>query len=43
MFSISSGAGDGKVTEKMAASFEEVYATEASTTMVWSLQERGYK
>jgi 16S rRNA A1518/A1519 N6-dimethyltransferase RsmA/KsgA/DIM1 with predicted DNA glycosylase/AP lyase activity len=37
------GAGDGRVTEKMASHFDQVFATEASKPMVWRLQELGYR
>ncbi|XP_061196972.1 protein-L-histidine N-pros-methyltransferase-like [Saccostrea echinata] len=37
------GAGDGRVTEKMAKYFRQVYATEVSSTMVWRLQQKNYK
>ena len=40
---IISGAGDGKVTERIASHFTNVYATETSTTMVWRLKEKGYQ
>lgn len=36
------GAGDGSTTEMMAKCFKNVYATEMSTTMKWSLQKKGY-
>ncbi|WAR11794.1 METL9-like protein, partial [Mya arenaria] len=37
------GAGDGKVTEKMASFFSKVYVTETSPTMVSRLQEKQYR
>ena len=37
------GAGDGMVTQKMAKFYSEVHTTEMSTTMIWRLQEKGYK
>jgi 16S rRNA A1518/A1519 N6-dimethyltransferase RsmA/KsgA/DIM1 with predicted DNA glycosylase/AP lyase activity len=37
------GAGDGKVTDKMAPYFEDVYVTEQSPSMRWRLQWKGYK
>lgn len=36
------GAGDGAVTEKMAAHFESVYVTEVSTQMQRRLRLKGY-
>lgn len=36
------GAGDGSTTDRMAACFKEIYATEMSTTMRWTLQKKGY-
>ena len=40
---VSSGAGDGRVTEKMSSYFRNVYATEASNPMVTRLTEKGYR
>jgi len=37
------GAGDGAVTRQMAQHFRTVYVTEASSTMIWRLQEHGYR
>ena len=37
------GAGDGKVTSVMEPHFDEVYVTEQSRTMRWTLQKKGYK
>lgn len=37
------GAGDGKVTAKMAKHFDKIYATEAATQMQRQLTERGYE
>jgi len=37
------GAGDGAVTRQMAQHFRNVYVTEVSSTMLWRLQEQGYK
>ncbi|CAH1780361.1 unnamed protein product [Owenia fusiformis] len=37
------GAGDGKVTERIAHHFNETFATEASKPMTWRLKEKGYK
>ncbi|ODN03316.1 Methyltransferase-like protein 9, partial [Orchesella cincta] len=36
------GAGDGSTTDRMADCFSNVYATEMSTTMRWTLQKKGY-
>ncbi|CAL8070403.1 unnamed protein product [Orchesella dallaii] len=36
------GAGDGSTTELMAGCFSDVYVTEMSTTMRWTLQKKGY-
>jgi len=36
------GAGDGSTTDRMADSFKNVYVTEMSTTMKWTLQKKGY-
>lgn len=37
------GAGDGEVTIRYSGLFENVYVTEASTTMKTLLQKKGYK
>ncbi|XP_064611138.1 protein-L-histidine N-pros-methyltransferase-like [Liolophura sinensis] len=37
------GAGDGKITQIMGTYFANVYATEASSTMITRLQERGFQ
>jgi len=36
------GAGDGSTTDRMATYFKNVYVTEMSTTMKWTLQKKGY-
>ena len=38
-----SGAGDGAVTRQMAQHFRSVYVTEVSSTMIWRLEEQGYR
>ena len=37
------GAGDGLITKVMASTFNQVYATEVSPTMRYTLAQRGYK
>lgn len=37
------GAGDGSTTDRMASHFQQVYVTEMSTTMRWTLQKKGYQ
>jgi hypothetical protein len=37
------GAGDGAVTAKMAPFFNNIYATEMSSTMQWRLKQKGFK
>lgn len=37
------GAGDGEVTAQMASSFQQIYVTEVSSTMLNLLQKKGYR
>lgn len=37
------GAGDGSVTKRMAGLFKNIYATEISKVMQWSLSNYGYQ
>jgi len=36
------GAGDGATTERMAGYFNDVFCTEMSLPMKWTLQRKGY-
>ncbi len=36
------GAGDGRVTMKMAPMFEEIYVTEISPVMRWRLRQANF-
>ena len=37
------GAGDGTVTQRFKPFYSKIYATEASSLMIWRLEQKGFR